>query len=159
MSKTTDTTSAAVPYARSMMELAEPQGQVDAIGAELADLRQVLRDNPSFARFLADPGVKDSERNGAIDTIDTVERTDNGWHVAGRRQGGAPFDCSVGSDGQIQGLNNGRIGAVEDRQWDDDRYAAARQAQDAGAAPAYPGGPVDGDSDDGRYNMTETPGT
>ena len=25
--------------------------------------------------------------------------------------------------------------------------------------PAYPGGPVDGDSDDGRYNMTETPGT
>jgi F-type H+-transporting ATPase subunit delta len=60
---------AAIPYARSMMELAEPQGQVETIGAELADLRQVLRDNPSFARFLSDPGIKDSARNAAIDRV------------------------------------------------------------------------------------------
>jgi F-type H+-transporting ATPase subunit delta len=70
MQKTSDTTNpAAVPYARSMLELAEPQGQVDSIGAELADLRQLLRDNPSFSQFLSDPGVKDSERNGAIERI------------------------------------------------------------------------------------------
>jgi F-type H+-transporting ATPase subunit delta len=70
MSKTVNAaTPAAIPYARSMLELAEPQGQIEAIGAELSDLRQVLQDNPSFARFLADPGIKDSQRNAAIDRI------------------------------------------------------------------------------------------
>ena len=125
------------------------------------------RANPSDSRYEDSRGIdravdacaREVERSGAIDTIDTVERTDNGWHVAGRRQGGAAFDCSVGNDGRVQGLDNGRIGGVEDRQRDDDRYAAARQSQDGGAAPAYPGGPVDGDSDDGRYDMAETPGT
>ena len=65
----TQSTPAAMPYAKSMIELAEPQGQVDSIGAELSDLRQVLADNPSFARFLSDPGIKDSERNGAIERV------------------------------------------------------------------------------------------
>lgn len=124
------------------------------------------RATPSDSRYDDNGGIdravdacaREVERNGAIDTVETVERTGTGWHVAGRRQGGAPFDCSVGNDGRIEGLDNGRIGAVEDRQWDDDRYAAARQTQDGGAAPAYPGGPVDGDSDDGRYDMPETPG-
>jgi F-type H+-transporting ATPase subunit delta len=65
----TQSTPAAIPYARSMLELADPQGQVESIGAELSDLRQVLQDNPTFARFLADPGIKDSERDAAIGRI------------------------------------------------------------------------------------------
>jgi F-type H+-transporting ATPase subunit delta len=65
----TQSTPAAVPYAKSMIELAEPQGQVDSIGAELADLRRVLQENPTFARFLSDPGIKQSERDAAIGRI------------------------------------------------------------------------------------------
>lgn len=67
--RVTQSTPAAVPYARSMIELAEPQGQVDSIGAELADLRKVLQDNPMFAQFLSDPGIKQSDRDAAIDRI------------------------------------------------------------------------------------------
>jgi F-type H+-transporting ATPase subunit delta len=66
-----------------MLELAEPQGQVDAIGAELADLRQVLQDNPSFTRFLSDPGIKDSERNGAIDRILRGRVSPLVWNLVG----------------------------------------------------------------------------
>lgn len=124
------------------------------------------RANPSDPHYDDSRGIdraveacaREVERSGAIDTVDTVERTESGWHVAGRRQGGAAFDCSVGNDGRIEGLDNGRIGEV-DGQWDDDRYAAARQSQDGGTAAAYPGAPADGDADDGRYDVDETPGT
>ena len=104
--------------------------------------------------------AREVERNGAIDTVDTVERTGTGWHVAGRMQGGSPFNCSVGNDGRIESIDSGRLGAVEDNQWGDERYAAARQAQDNGAAPAYPGGPLSGeDADDGRYDIAQAPDT
>jgi F-type H+-transporting ATPase subunit delta len=69
MPATHQSTPAAVPYARSMIELAEPKGQIDAIGTELADLRKVLQDNPTFSQFLSDPGIKQSERDAAIDRI------------------------------------------------------------------------------------------
>jgi hypothetical protein len=107
-----------------------------------------------------DSCAREVERNGAIDTIDTVERTGSGWRVAGRMQGGSPFNCSVGNDGRIEGVDTGRIGALEDRQWGDERYAAARQAEDATAAPAYPGGPIPGENaDDGRYDTAQAPDT
>ncbi len=80
---TTQSNPAAVPYARSMIELAEPQGQVDSIGAELADLRQVLRANPSFAQFLTDPGVGDIERNGAIERILKGRVSPLVWNLVG----------------------------------------------------------------------------
>ena len=102
--------------------------------------------------------AREVERNGAIDTVDTVERTGTGWRVAGRMRGGSPFNCSIGSDGRIEGVDSGRIGAVEDRQWGDERYAAARQAQDGAAVPAYPGGPLPGEAaDDGRYDTAQDP--
>lgn len=104
-----------------------------------------------------DECVRDAERNGAIDSVDNVERTGSGWRVAGRMQGGSPFTCSVGNDGRIEGFAGDRLGAVEDTQWGDDRYAAARQAQDGVATPAYPGGPLEGDADDGRYDTAQDP--
>jgi F-type H+-transporting ATPase subunit delta len=81
--RTTQSNPAAVPYARSMIDLAEPQGQVDSIGAELADLRQLLRDNPSFGRFLADPSVGDAERSGAIERILKGRVSQLAWNLIG----------------------------------------------------------------------------
>lgn len=99
----------------------------------------------------ADMCVREGERNSAIDAVDSVQRTGSGWHVSGRLRGGSPFTCTIGNDGRIEGVDYDRQGAFADRQWDDDRYAAARQAQDGYAAPAYPGGPVGDD----RYETAE----
>jgi hypothetical protein len=105
-----------------------------------------------------DTCAHDVERNGAIDTIDTVERTGTGWRVAGRTRGGSPFNCSIGNDGRIEGVDSGRSGAAQDQQWGDERYAAAREAQDGAVAPAYPGGPLPGEgADDGRYDTSQAP--
>jgi hypothetical protein len=107
-----------------------------------------------------DTCAREVERNGTIDTIDTVERTGTGWLVAGRMRGGSSFNCSIGNDGRIEGVDSGRMGAVEDNQWNDERYAAAREAQEGAARPAYPGGPLpDEDADDGRYDTAQAPDT
>ena len=110
--------------------------------------------------------AREVERNGQVETVDSVNRTGQGWAVTGQLRTGAPFTCSIGPDGRIEGVDFGARGAqVEDRQWDDDRYAAARAAQDGTGTPAYPGGPLPGDEpvpsdddgDDGRYQTAEAP--
>lgn len=103
--------------------------------------------------------AREVERNTAIDTVDNVQRTATGWHVSGRLRDGAPFNCTIGNDGRIEGVDYGRLGAVEDRQWDDERYAAARRAQDGTQAPAYPGGPIGDEAGDDRYEIAQAPGT
>jgi hypothetical protein len=103
--------------------------------------------------------TREVERNARVDTVDNAERGASGWHVDGRLRRGASFNCRIGNDGRIEGIDYGqgldRRGAIDDTQWDDDRYAAARHSQDAGDAPAYPGGPVP--DDDGRYDSAESP--
>lgn len=111
------------------------------------------------------------ERNARIDSVDTVNRTGQGWQVTGSLYNGEGFTCSIGQDGRIEAIDYGRGGAAyqggyedsqagddrdysaqapqDDRQYDEDYYAAARARADGqdGAQPAYPGGPVDGDAD------------
>ncbi|MCP5397244.1 MAG: hypothetical protein H6918_11030 [Sphingomonadaceae bacterium] len=96
--------------------------------------------------------LREIERDVRVDGVDSVDRNASGWLVTGRLYNGDGFTCRIGSDGRVEGVNySGRslsqAGGVEDRQWDDDRYAQARQNADGagGATPAYPGGPVDGD--------------
>jgi hypothetical protein len=106
--------------------------------------------------------AREVERNARVETIDAVNRAGLGWTVSGQLRTGEPFTCSIGADGRIQGVDYGRRGAqVEDRQWDDDAYAAARAAQDPAGAPSYPGGPLPGDdapgADDGRYETAQVP--
>lgn len=110
--------------------------------------------------------AREVERNAQVETVDSVNRTGQGWAVTGQLRTGAPFTCLIGPDGRIEGVDFGARGAqVEDRQWDDDRYAAARAAQDGTGTPAYPGGPLPGDEpvpsdddgDDGRYQTAEAP--
>ena len=116
--------------------------------------------------------AREVERNARIETVDSANRTANGWDVAGRLRTGEPFRCTIGNDGRIDDVDYGRgtgyrgeaggIPSPADGQWDDDRYAAARAAQNAGGepVPAYPGGPLPGEdatSDDGRYETAQAP--
>jgi F-type H+-transporting ATPase subunit delta len=59
----------AVAYARSLLELADAQGLAEQVGAELADIRQVLLENRPFQLYLRDPAVSTDARGAAIKRI------------------------------------------------------------------------------------------
>jgi F-type H+-transporting ATPase subunit delta len=59
----------AIAYARSMLELANERGQADEIGREMAGIREITDQNPSFAAFLADPGIGATERTATLDRV------------------------------------------------------------------------------------------
>src|SRR5438132_8132961 len=69
MAKTTRPPSYAVTYARSLLELANESKQAEAIGQELSALRQIVQENPTFGKFLADPAIGAIERERTIDRI------------------------------------------------------------------------------------------
>lgn len=117
------------------------------------------RDDSRGIDRAVDVCTREIERNARIDTIDGVTRNGRGWRVSGSLANGDPFSCSIGSDGRIDGVDYGRREAYySGSQWDDDRYAAARQAQDGGTAPAYPGGPIgENPKDQDVYDQAQTP--
>lgn len=110
------------------------------------------------------------ERDVRVDTVDNVERTGRGWVVSGALFNGSPFQCRIGNDGRIEdvdlggGFTGGDWGAAPasaeapraDGQWRDQRYADARGAMGVAAPasapvtseamPAYPGGPLPGET-------------
>lgn len=59
----------AISYAQSLLELANEQKQADAIGQELADLRRIVDENPSFREVLTNPSISIDERAGLLDRI------------------------------------------------------------------------------------------
>ena len=59
----------AVAYARSILELANERQQAAEFGQELAAIGDLLRQNPAFGAFLADPGVPASDRTAALDKL------------------------------------------------------------------------------------------
>jgi F0F1-type ATP synthase delta subunit len=59
----------AVAYARSILELANERQQAPEFGQELAVIGELLRNNPSFAQYLADPGIAETERNATLDRL------------------------------------------------------------------------------------------
>lgn len=89
------------------------------------------------------------ERDVRVDSVDTVERTGRGWLVSGALFDGSPFQCRIGNDGRIDGVDFGRRftggdwGAAPadsyapraDGQWSDQRYADARLAMGGMAQP------------------------
>ncbi|MDZ4307765.1 hypothetical protein [Allopontixanthobacter sp.] len=121
----------------------------------------------------ADMCVREVERDARVGSVDAVERSGNGWRVSGVLFDGNGFTCRIGQDGRIDDVSygdgsgyRGSSGQVDDRQWSDDRYAdawgnagPAAPVPDysgsepgssgpvpSGDAPAYPGGPVPGES-------------
>lgn len=49
-------------YARSMLELANENGQAETLGAELRGIGEILSANPTFAEMLANPALGAEER-------------------------------------------------------------------------------------------------
>lgn len=114
------------------------------------------------------------ERDVRVESVDSVDRTGEGWRVTGTIFNGDRFTCRIGEDGRVDDVDfGGGLAAAapfEDRQHSDDRYRAAWAQVDRGAPaaateqaeklPAYPGGPIDGDVDaeaaDDRYATAPT---
>lgn len=53
---------AAGQYAQAVLDLANQQQQAEAIGGELADLKRIIKENPTFESFLRDPAIGAAER-------------------------------------------------------------------------------------------------
>jgi F-type H+-transporting ATPase subunit delta len=69
MKTATATNPTAVAYARSLLELATEGGQADEVGREMAGVRELLEQNPTFAAFLADPGIGAAERTATLEKL------------------------------------------------------------------------------------------
>ncbi len=101
--------------------------------------------------------IREIERDRRVERIDSIDRTAGGWRVAGSLYDGGGFTCTLGPNGRVDRIDygSGFVNAADavDRQYGDDRYAAAWRRQDgapyettvAGPQPAYPGGPLPGD--------------
>jgi F-type H+-transporting ATPase subunit delta len=59
---------AAIPYAQATIELAGDEQQ-QAVGEELEQIRQVVRENPAFEQFLRDPSIAQSQRRELIQKV------------------------------------------------------------------------------------------
>lgn len=69
MRTATATNPTALSYARSLLELASERNEADEIGQEMAGIRELLVQNPTFAAFLADPGIGAGERTATLDKL------------------------------------------------------------------------------------------
>lgn len=90
--------------------------------------------------------VDEIERNSRVESVDAANRSAGGWRVTGSLYNGEGFTCSIGADGRIEAIDYGagtspyRLGTYEDagagndRQWDDERYAAERDRVEGGNA-------------------------
>jgi hypothetical protein len=104
------------------------------------------------------------ERDVRVDSVDSVDRTGDGWRVTGQLYNGERFNCRIGADGRIDDVDYDGIAANDSRQLSDERYRTAWaevdrakrvETADEGPRPAYPGGPLPGEETDDRYNTAD----
>jgi F-type H+-transporting ATPase subunit delta len=69
MSHQHHTTPLAAAYARSVLELANDQNQAREIGQELEELGKIIESDPTFANFLANPSVGETERGQVVEKV------------------------------------------------------------------------------------------
>lgn len=62
-------TSAAAPYAQAVLDLANQEHRAEPLGQELNDVKQIMRDEPTFALFLKDPSIGIGERLAVIQKV------------------------------------------------------------------------------------------
>src|SRR3546814_11796492 len=106
------------------------------------------------------------ERDVRVENIDSVDRTGDGWRVAGTLYNGEGFTCHIGPDGRIDTVDYAGFAARGDKQLGDDRYRAAwakvdgqrdAEAPRGDAQPAYPGGPLPREVRDGASQNRARP--
>lgn len=56
-------------YAQALLELADESGQTDAIAGQVADLAQLLRDEPDLRTLIETPAIKDADRGGVVQRV------------------------------------------------------------------------------------------
>src|SRR5687767_14788472 len=59
----------AVTYAQSILELANDQKQAEAVGQELASLREVISDNPAAREIFTNPSISGDERQQLLERV------------------------------------------------------------------------------------------
>ncbi len=69
MAKTTHNSPLALAYAQALLDLAQEQNQAEPIGGELAQIREIVEQNKTFALFLADPAIGDIEHGEMLKRI------------------------------------------------------------------------------------------
>jgi len=96
------------------------------------------------------------QRSGRVGTVDGANRDRDGWRISGELDNGRAYSCRIGNDGRISDVDVGdyRDSSADpvDRQWSDEDYLRAREAQ--GAPPPLP---EPQDDDDGRYSLSQAP--
>src|SRR5947209_7328982 len=60
--QTTHHSPTTLAYAQSLLDLASEQNQPEPIGRELDQLAEIIQQNPTFAAYLADPGISHEAR-------------------------------------------------------------------------------------------------
>jgi len=113
-----------------------------------------------------DQCLNEIERDVRVESVDGASRVASGWLVSGSLFNGTGFTCQIDNNGRIADVSyggsfGGPLGSADGstgNQWSDDRYAnaraaagpqqpdLARNAAQSGAQPAYPGGPLPGES-------------
>ena len=143
-------------------------GGIAAIASAVGNRdRDRARYEPRYDRRSSEPSGLDRagaicrdeiERSARVEAIDAVRRTAAGWTVQGRLFDGNGFTCTLGNDGRVDAIRYGEAGLVGiDRQYSSAQYAAAWDRVGQGyaapddAEPAYPGGPVPGETYDDGY--------
>ncbi len=56
-----------VAYAKSLLEVAIEQNVAEQVGAELAELRQIVLDHEDVRRFFESPGISETQRAAVLD--------------------------------------------------------------------------------------------
>jgi F-type H+-transporting ATPase subunit delta len=59
----------AVAYAQSMLDLANEQKNAEPLGRELAELKQVIEQNPTAREMLSNPAISIDERSRMLDRV------------------------------------------------------------------------------------------
>ena len=110
------------------------------------DTRRITRnDGAQGLNSAVDQCVSEIQRDVRVDSVDSVDRTAQGWMVRGALFNGTGFSCSIGNDGRIDTIDYGSFGSAvgssapqggarAGAQYDDRTYMAMRQAR-GGAAP------------------------
>ncbi len=59
----------ALAYAQSLLDLANERKQAEPVNQELAGLRQIVDENPSFREVLTNPAISEDERAKLLDKV------------------------------------------------------------------------------------------